>query len=207
LFWARSVFEGPNNWQPVKAKLTEVLSGIVSTHLPDTISRLWCELSMNLTAAPWLLADRPCIEIASLKGAKRATIEIKGRQATYVLNQSEVHTFGLAWFFVRYLSYGRFHKSCMILDDPAQDMDQTSFRDLCRLFETFVRIHRIYSISLALIVFLNQESRAIDAARATGGVLSVLGWIGEQEATVRSVAFGEGSYRSPDPAQFFRHAV
>jgi hypothetical protein len=32
----------------------------------------------------------------------------------------------------------------MILDDPAQEMDETTFREYCRLVESFVRLQRLW---------------------------------------------------------------
>jgi hypothetical protein len=57
---------------------------------------------------------------------------------------------------------------------------------------------------LKLIVMLNQESRAVEAARATGAILSVLGWEREQEIqSVRSISvIGEG-FHAPQPAAMF----
>jgi hypothetical protein len=90
------------------------------------------------------------------------------------------------------------------MDDPAHELDQTSFRDLCRLWETMMRLHRVYLRPLKLVVMLNQESRAVEAARATGAILSVLGWDREQEIqSVRSISvIGEG-FHAPQPAAMF----
>jgi len=51
---------------------------------------------------------------------------------------------------------------------------------------------------------LNQESRAVEAARATGAILSVLGWEREQEIqSVRSISvIGEG-FHAPQPTTMF----
>jgi hypothetical protein len=89
------------------------------------------------------------------------------------------------------------------MDDPAHELDQTSFRDLCRLLETIVRLHRVYSRPIKLIIMLNQESRALEAARATGGILSVLGWARDQEKAVNAISVvGEG-FHAPQPASLF----
>ena len=96
--------------------------------------------------------------------------------ARYILNLSEIHVMGLAWFFTRYLTQGRFECPLLMMDDPAQEMDQTTFRDLCRLWETLLRLHKAQKIPLNLIVMLHQESRALDAARATGGIICTLSW-------------------------------
>jgi hypothetical protein len=68
----------------------------------------------------------------------------------------------------------------MIMDDPAHHLDESAFGDLCRLWQTLVRLHRVYSRPLKLIITLNQETRATLAARITGGTLSVLSWMPDQ---------------------------
>lgn len=201
---ADETFEAPSNWKPVKEKLTQILAAIVNEHLPNTLEKLWSELALNLTAAPWLLPDPFRIDVVTRRGEHASTIRVKGRLARYILNQAEIHTLGLAWFFARYLTRGRFFHACIVMDDPAHELDQTSFRDLCRLWETTMRLHRVYRQPLKLIVMLNQESRAVEAARATGAVLSVLGWEREQEnQSVRSISvIGEG-FHAPQPATIF----
>lgn len=69
----------------------------------------------------------------------------------------------------------------MLLDDPAQEMDQPSFRELVRLWETLLRIHQRKERPLTMIVALHQEDRALDATRATNGQLYILGWQKEQQ--------------------------
>jgi hypothetical protein len=200
---AENTFEAPNNWKPVKEKLTATLATIVNDHLPSTLVRLWCELAMNLTSAPWLLPERPRINVGTRRGEQKATVCIKDRLARYILNQSEIHILGLSWFFTRYLTHGRFTHACLVMDDPAQELDQTSFRDLCRMWETWVRLHSIYGRPLKLIILLNQESRALDAARATNGVLTVFGWTKEQDESLRAInVTGDGFY-APQPAKLF----
>jgi hypothetical protein len=201
---ADETFEAPNNWKPVKEKLTQTLATIVNEHLPNTLEKLWRELALNLTAAPWLLPDPFRIDVVTRRGEHASTIRVKGRLARYILNQAEIHTLGLAWFFARYLTHGRFSHACIVMDDPAHELDQTSFRDLCRLWETTMRLHRVYHRPLKLVVMLNQESRAMEAARATGAILSVLGWEREQEhqSVQRISVIGEG-FHAPQPAAMF----
>jgi hypothetical protein len=89
------------------------------------------------------------------------------------------------------------------MDDPAHELDQTSFRQLCRLLETLMRLHRIYKTPLTLAVMLNQESRAVDAARSTGGTLAVLGWSRVQDEPIQATnVIGEGFY-PPQPVILF----
>lgn len=201
---ADATFEAPNNWKPVKEKLTQTMASIVNIHLPRTLEKLWRELALNLTAAPWLLPDSFKIDVVTRRGEQASTIRVKDRLARYILNQAEIHTLGLAWFFTRYLTRGRFFHACIVMDDPAHELDQTSYRDLCRLWETMMRLHRVYSRPFKLIVMLNQESRAVEAARATGAVLSVLGWDREQEVnSMQSInVIGDG-FCAPQPVSIF----
>jgi hypothetical protein len=96
----------------------------------------------------------------------------------------------------------------MLLDDPAQDMDQPSFRALCRFLATLLSLYDNAGLDFTLLLLLNQEDRAMDAARETGQGLILLGWTGSQEdATVQRIGiFGEGT-RSPQPADLFPRAA
>lgn len=200
---AERSFETPNNWKPVKDKLTNTLAEIVQKHLPNKLMKLWCELAMNLTSAPWLLLDRPQIDVVAKRGEQRSTISVKGRLARYILNQAEIHILGLAWYFTCYLTYGRFYHAFMVMDDPAHEQDQTSYRHLCRLWETILRLHRVYNRPLKLVLLLNQENRAVEAARATGGILSILEWLPDQEGPINSISIiGEG-FHAPQPTILF----
>jgi hypothetical protein len=98
--------------------------------------------------------------------------------ARHVLNQAEQHVLGLAWFFTRYLTHGRFLVPFMALDDPAQEMDQVTFRKFSRFVQAFQRAHRFMSAKFGILVLLHQEERAIEFARSiTGnGTLTVLEW-------------------------------
>ncbi|MEI8376661.1 MAG: hypothetical protein WCJ35_27920 [Planctomycetota bacterium] len=70
-----------------------------------------------------------------------------------------------------------------------------------------MRLHRVYRRPLKLVVMLNQESRAVEAARATGAILSVLGWEREQDQSVRAISvIGEG-FHPPQPASMFTATV
>lgn len=200
---ATAIFEAPANWKPVIENLTQTLSGIVTAHLPHTLEQLWRELALNLTSAPWVLPDPFRISISNRRGAQSSSIRVSDRLARFILNQAEVHTLGLGWFFTRYLTRGRFYDAVLVMDDAAHELDQTSFRELCRLWETLLRLHRVYDLPLKLVVLLNQESRAIEAARATGGLLSILSWNREQDTMISSVdVVGEGFY-PPEPEQVF----
>ncbi len=185
---ARRMFEAPANWKPVRDRLTATLAEIVKTHLPRTTAALWAELYLNLTSASWLLPDRPAIDVTSKRGEQRSTVQISNRLARHILNQAEVHALGLAWFLSRHFTEGRFSHACLIMDDPAQEMDETSFRELCRFWQTILRLHRLWKRPLRLVITLGQESRAVQAARTTGGRLWTLGWTPEQKGSIRPVA-------------------
>ncbi len=204
---ARRMFEAPSNWKPVKEKLAAMLADIVNQHLPRTLGALWSELFLNLTPAPWLLPERPSIDVASRRGEQRSTLQVKGRLARYILNQSEVHILGLGWFFTRYLTRGRFLHTCLVMDDPAHELDQASFRDLCRLWETLVRLHRVYDRPFQLIVTLNQEARAIVAARTIGGTLSILGWTPDQAEQMQTIRLLAENVLPPQPVGLFQKSA
>ena len=204
---ARHMFEAPSNWKPVKEKLSAILAEIVNQHLPRTLGALWSELFLNLTPAPWLLPDYPSIDVATRRGERGATLQVQGRLARYILNQSEVHVLGLGWFFTRYLTRGRFSHACLIMDDPAHELDQAGFRDLCRLWESLIRLHRVYERPFRLIVALNQEGRATEAARATGGIMWCLGWTPDQGDPLCTVRLIPEDVLPPQPVRLFQKAA
>jgi hypothetical protein len=205
------IWEGPENWKPVRDELRKRLTDIVNQHLPGTLQQLWTEFYLNLTPAPWLLPGRIKFDVKASRGEQRLAVMVEaGKNSVlprYILNLSETHILGLAWFFTRYVTHGRFLCSCLIMDDPAQELDQTSYRELCRLWETLIRLHKVNSMPLKLVVMLHQESRALDAARATGGLLYVLGWVLDQRHSLKKIALlGEG-FRSPQPYALFKSAL
>ena len=69
----------------------------------------------------------------------------------------------------------------MLLDDPAQEMDQPSFRELIRFVETLLRLQRRAKRSFSMILCFHQEERALDAARGTDGKIYMLGWEQSQQ--------------------------
>jgi energy-coupling factor transporter ATP-binding protein EcfA2 len=205
------IWEGPDNWKPVRDELRKRLTELVNQHLPSTLQQLWAEFYLNLTPARWLLPGRMRFDVKASRTDQRLTVMVEaGRNSLlprYILNLSEIHILGLAWFFTRYVTHGRFLWSCMIMDDPAQELDQTSYRDLCRLWETLIRLHKVYSMPLKLVIMLHQESRALDAARATGGLLYVLGWALDQEHSLKRIALLGPGFHSPQPHLLFKSAV
>lgn len=177
------ILELPKQWEDIKLQLDGLLDDIMQNHLPRTLGSLWDELTLNLTPANWLLPANPQFMLRQSKGKNKirqlhinAGTQESPRIARYVYNEAETHIMGLAWFFVRYLTYGRFHYSFIGMDDPAHEMDQITFRGLCRLLETLLRVHEYNHKPLSMLITLNQEDRALDAARATSGNFCVLGW-------------------------------
>lgn len=118
------------------------------------------------------------MRVSSQRGETQTRIVLEGSDslAAHVLNGAEVYNLSLAWFLTRYLTTGRFQLGFFVLDDPAQQMDQPTFRDLCRLLESLLRLHRTHDYPLTIATFLHQDSRALDAARTTNGTLHLLRW-------------------------------
>jgi hypothetical protein len=202
---ARENFFDQDHWKPVQTVFRKKLAKIVREHLPTTLERLWGELTMNLTPAPWLLPERPTFEMALRRGQRRASVMVGGRLARYILNQAETHLLGLGWFFTRYFTHGRFRSPALVMDDPAQQLDQTSYRDLCRLWRVLVRLHAIRKLPLRLVLFLHQEDRALDAARATGGLVDVLRWAPEQRDDLPTLELFAPSAMPSHPDAWFRN--
>jgi hypothetical protein len=128
----------------------------------------------------------------------------ESRLARHLLNDAQRDTLGLAWTFCRHLLQGRFQHAWLLLDDPAADMDQPAFRALCRFLASLQSLYEAQGRPFTLVLLLNQEDRAVDAARETGQGLILLGWTGRQEdATLHRVGiFGE-EVRSPQPEDLF----
>jgi predicted AAA+ superfamily ATPase len=184
----QEVSKAPDDWDQVKKAFMEKAGDIVKKHLPNHLGALWRELTINLTPAPWLLPGQPTFLVKTQTRGHLISVGIEqGQLARYLLNQAEIHTLGLSWFITRYLTHGRFYHNFFVMDDPAQEMDQATYRDLCRLWETLIRIHKKYDIPLAMLIMLHQESRALDAARATNGRLYILGWDKQQEESTKRV--------------------
>ena len=200
---ARSIFSGPDHWKPVYAEFAKKLAGVMKSQLPDTLQRLWVELTLNLTSAPWVLRGALTLDLVSKRGERRVSVRVQERLARYILNQAETHLLGLGWFFTKYLTHGRFHFRFLVMDDPAQQLDQTSYRDLCRLWRALIRLHAIRQIPLRLVLFLHQEDRALDAARATRGMVDLLGWAPEQQGPLRELElFAPGAVPATPRAWF-----
>jgi hypothetical protein len=92
------------------------------------------------------------------------------------------------------------------MDDPAQEMDQVTYRKFVRFAQCFLRLHRAMKRKTRLVVFLHQEERALDLARATAldGAVTILDWakeirMGEPKATVRLLRLRNAEQRAPFP--------
>jgi len=202
---ARHIFADPDHWKPVHAEFTRRLAGVMKSQLPETLQRLWIELTLSLTSAPWLLPGGLALDLTTKKGERRVSVRVQDRLARYVLNQAETHILGLAWFFTKYLTHGRFRCHFLVMDDPAQQLDQTSYRDLCRLWRVLLRLHQVRQIPLCLVLFLQQEDRALEAARATQGVVDLLRWAPEQRGDLRALElFAPGAAPATPQAWFER---
>jgi hypothetical protein len=178
---ADQALEGPQAIGEVKKTLEQRMEKVLMEHLPATIGRVWMEITLALTTAAWVLPALPELKVE--QRGKALSIRVKDGEllARYIYNAAERHVFGLAWFFTYYLARRRFEEGWMLLDDPAQEMDQPSFRELMRFCETLLRLTRNKGLPLTMILGLHQEERALDAARATRGRLYMLGWQTKQD--------------------------
>lgn len=181
---ADNVWDAPKHWEEVKKKLSAACLEIVQSHMPRTLQAVWSELLFALTPARWNLVAEPKFDFKLSRGSNemRVVTEKNDRKilARYLFNQAEIHLLGLAWFFMRYFSHGRFRYALIAMDDPAQEMDQTTYRTFTRFLQTVTRLHRQHQRPFSMLIFLHQEDRALDAARAMDAVLDVLGWEKEQ---------------------------
>jgi len=181
---ANLVWEAPEHWQAVKKVLDTSCMKIVQAHMPKTLQAVWSELLCALTPARWNLVVEPKFDFKLSRGNNemRVVAEKHDRQilARYLFNQAEVHLLGLAWFFMRYFSHGRLRFSLIAMDDPAQEMDQTTYRTFTRFLQTLTRLHSHHKRQFSILLFLHQEDRALDAARSMNALLYVLGWEKEQ---------------------------
>ncbi|CAN7226911.1 ATP-binding protein [Variovorax sp. LjRoot175] len=203
----------PDQWSRIKDLVDKECLGIIQHHLPRTLQAVWTEIAMTMTPARWNLSDQPRLVAESKRGSENLKIAVGNdkRQigVRHIFNQAENHVLGLAWFFTRYLSSGRFRHSLVALDDPAQEMDQTTFRSFTRLLQTFCRLHERYDQSLTLVLFLHQEDRALDAARATNHQVTSLRWAKEiaSAASVEQLILIGPEFKAPLPKPLQASAV
>jgi hypothetical protein len=180
---ADKALEDPQSIGEVKKAFEQRLENVLKDHLPSTLEKVWLEITMTLTTAPWLLPAPPALKLDQRGKSLSVQAGEKGQYIRYLYNAAERHVLGLAWFFTYYVAKRRFEEAWMLLDDPAQEMDQPSFRELVRLWETLLRIHQRKNRPFTMIVALHQEERALDATRATNGQLYILGWQQEKQET------------------------
>ncbi len=173
---ADMALEDPQSISEVKKAFELRLENVLKNHLPSTLEKVWLEITMTLTTAPWLLPVAPELKLDKRGKSLSVQADNKNQYIRYLYNAAERHVLGLAWFFTYYFAKRRFDEAWLLLDDPAQEMDQPSFRELVRLWETMLRIHERKERPITLIVAFHQEERALDATRATNGQLYTLGW-------------------------------
>lgn len=180
---ADRALEDPQAIAEVKKAFEQRLEKVLKDHLPSTLEKVWLEITMTLTSASWLLPVQPGLKLEQRGKSLSVQSGEKDQYLRYIYNAAERHVLGLAWFFTHYLAKRRFEEAWMLLDDPAQEMDQPSFRELVRLWETLLRLHQRRERPFTMIIALHQEERALDATRATNGQLYILGWQKEQLQT------------------------
>lgn len=205
---ADKALEDPQSIGEVKKAFEKRLENVLKNHLPTTLGKVWQEITMTLTTASWLLPDQPELKIEQRGKALSVQTSERGRYVRYLYNAAERHVLGLAWFFTNYIAKKRFEEAWMLLDDPAQEMDQPSFRELVRFWETLLRIHQRKARPFTMIVALHQEERALDATRATNGQLYILGWQKEQQdasaqPSVKKVVLLAPGYHPLKPEKMF----
>ena len=213
---ADRVWEGPERWDTVKKGLKTACSEIVQSHMPRTLQAVWLELLFALTPARWNLAAEPRFDFKLSRGNdEMRVIAVKNDRkilVRHLFNQAEIHLLGLAWFFMRYFSHGRLRYALIAMDDPAQEMDQTTYRAFIRFMQTLERLHRQHKRPLSILLFLHQEDRALDAARAMNALLNVLGWekeqteSGGQKHVLSEVKLMSEQFRPTDAVDLFRRA-
>ena len=199
-------FEQERAWAEVKKVINQEIMHIIDEHLPSTYQLLWMEIAQALTPAPWQYQGKVQLDADLKNKQSTVTVDIVGsddgiqRLAHYILNGAEIHVLGLAWFFTRYLTFGRFQHAAIVLDDPAQEMDQHTFKDLCRFFEILVRLHRIKEIPLSFVVMLHQDERAIELVRMLNGWLHQLRWNNDGNVDMVTLKLMTDEFKAPFPS-------
>jgi AAA domain len=204
--------EAPDRWRELKLRVDKAAVAVLQRHLPDTIESVWREIAFAMAPARWNQPSSSRMKLDQQRGAARLALVVSDPNskvelpARHVLNQAEGHVLGLAWFFTRHLTHGRFVTPLIALDDPAQEMDQSTFRRFVRFLQAFVRLHRNMKLPLTLIVFLHQEDRALELARSIDpmGQLTLLSWspqmhLSGTKANARSIRLRNPEQRPPLP--------
>lgn len=197
-------FEQERAWAQVEKVINEEIMHIIDQHLPSTYQLLWMEIAQALTPAPWQYQGKVQLDADLKNKQSTVTVDIVGsddiqRLAHYILNGAETHVLGLAWFFTRYLTFGRFQHAAIVLDDPAQEMDQHTFKDLCRFFEILMRLHRVKNIPLSFVVMLHQDERAVELVRMLNGWLHQLRWNNDGNVDMTTLKLMTDEFKAPFP--------
>lgn len=199
-------FEQERAWAQVEKAINEEIMHIIDEHLPSTYQLLWMEIAKALTPAPWQYQGKVQLDADLKNKQSTVTVDIVGsddgiqRLAHYILNGAEIHVLGLAWFFTRYLTFGRFQHAAIVLDDPAQEMDQHTFKDLCRFFEILMRLHRVKNIPLSFVVMLHQDERAVELVRMLNGWLHQLRWNNDGNVDMTTLKLMTDEFKAPFPS-------
>lgn len=192
-------------WTSVKKALQVEILAIIEHHLPNTFQALWLEIAKNLTPAPWQYRGNIQLDATTKNNHSSVTVDFVGkadgkvRLAHYILNGAEIHVLGLAWFFTRYLTYGRFQNAFIIMDDPAQEMDQHTFKDLCRFLESLIRLHKIKTIPCTMITMLHQDERAFELVKTLNGLLYQLRWNNDGDVDLTMMKLVNDQFKAPYP--------
>lgn len=198
----------PEDWKQLRSKLGQDLAKVVSNKLPQTIQAVWIELTDNMTPDGWQLPGVIGIEFESRRYQPFARITVvkdkRNPLAAYILNYAETHTLGLAWFLLRYFTFGQFRSTCLVLDDPRQDMDQPAFRNYCRLMRCILRIHSILDKELTLVTLLHHEASALHLTRALDAVLVILDWDREDLRQTKKMKLLGEEFKAPTPEYAFQ---
>ncbi|MEK6757365.1 MAG: ATP-binding protein [Bacteroidota bacterium] len=205
-----AVSEAPDSWKAVQKEVISELTITIREHLPNTLQALWRELAFNIMPASWQYPGAVEFEVDTSRSQTEARLVVLGHThsvlAAHILNEAELHNLSIAWFFTRYLTHGRHSYSFLVLDDPAQQMDQPTFRDFCRFLEAFVRMHKVRGKPLTLVLFLHQDERALDAARATDATIHYLRWHDGATSIVRKWKTRVAQIAPRKPYQLLRSA-
>jgi hypothetical protein len=203
----------PDRWAQLKKRVDDSAVKVLQEHLPRTIEAVWREIALALGPARWNQPAQAEMKLDQQRGAARLGLVLRSAKAPgselpvrHVLNQAEQHVVGLGWFFTRHLTHGRHLTPLIALDDPAQEMDQKTFRQFVRFLQAFCRLHRSTSRRLTLIAFLHQEDRALELARAVqpDARLTMLSWSRAMrllgpDANAREIRLRNPEQRAPRP--------
>jgi hypothetical protein len=78
---ARNIFSDPDHWKPVQAEFAKKLASVMKSQLPETLQRLWVELTLSLTSARWVLQGPLTLDLVSKRGERRVSVRVQDRLA------------------------------------------------------------------------------------------------------------------------------